>query len=175
MIDTSTGGPVPVSIDTTTATIAANRDYAQPVYAVLRADRPFLSASSGYAGTGSDGLHQLDASHRLPQTWSTARGGNVVQTAQVDVRAGKAFTLALGFGNTQRTAVRTAGATASSSWSRTYAQYAAGWLRRPRRSRRRSPASRRPAGSPRRTGTPPARASTAPRPTTTSATSRRGP
>ena len=64
VIDTCTGSPVPVSIDTETATIAANRDYATPVYAALRADRPFLTASSGYAGTASDGLAQLDADHR---------------------------------------------------------------------------------------------------------------
>ena len=52
VIDTSTGSPVPVSIDTQTSTIAANRDYATPVYVALRADRPFLAASSGYAGYG---------------------------------------------------------------------------------------------------------------------------
>ena len=62
---TSTGHPVPVSIDTVTATNAANRDYAQPVYAALRADRPFPVVSSGYAGTASDGLIQLDATHSL--------------------------------------------------------------------------------------------------------------
>ena len=52
VIDTSTGSPVPVSIDIETSTIAANRDYAAPVYAALRADRPFRAASSGYVGTG---------------------------------------------------------------------------------------------------------------------------
>ncbi len=65
VIDTSTGSPVPVSFDTVTATNAANRDYATPVYAALRADRPFLAASSGYVGTPSDGLAQLDADRRL--------------------------------------------------------------------------------------------------------------
>ena len=86
VIDTSTGSPVPVAIDTHTATIAANRDYAQPVYAALRADRPFAAVSSGYAGTASDGLEQLDADRRLATTYATATGGNVVQTAQVDHR-----------------------------------------------------------------------------------------
>src|SRR4051794_10887821 len=41
--DSSTGSPVPVSLDTNTATTAANRDYATPVYAALRANRPFLN------------------------------------------------------------------------------------------------------------------------------------
>src|SRR3954469_2203550 len=60
VLDTSTKHPVPVSIDTKTATNAANRDYAQPVFAALRADRPFTQASSGFAGSASDGLAQLD-------------------------------------------------------------------------------------------------------------------
>ena len=52
-----------VSSDPDTETNAANRDYAVPLYGALRADRPFLEASSGYAGTASDGLAQLDADH----------------------------------------------------------------------------------------------------------------
>ena len=93
VIDTSTGSPVPVSIDTKTATTAANRDYATPVYAALRADRPFLAASSGYAGTASDGLQQLDADRRLATTYDSAAQGNVVQTAQLDVNGGRSATL----------------------------------------------------------------------------------
>ena len=52
VIDTSTGSPVPVSIDTQTSTIAANRDYATPVYVALRADRPFLSRLQRVRGYG---------------------------------------------------------------------------------------------------------------------------
>ncbi len=127
VIDTSTGSPVPVSIDTNTSTIAANRDYAQPVYAALRADRPFLTASSGYAGTASDGLAQLDADRRLSTEFDSATQGNVVQTAQVDARPGRSFTLALGFGSTQASAVTTAGRSASASFGDTSARYRAGW------------------------------------------------
>ena len=61
-IDDSTGDPVLVSFDPVTATNAANRDYAQPVYAAL--DGPFSEASSGFVGAASDGLVQLDASMR---------------------------------------------------------------------------------------------------------------
>src|SRR4051794_27287239 len=59
VIDTPTGPKVPVSYDTLTATNAANRDYAVPSFLALRADRPFLRASSGFVGTASDGLSQL--------------------------------------------------------------------------------------------------------------------
>ncbi|HST67217.1 MAG TPA: hypothetical protein VLM05_18715, partial [Mycobacteriales bacterium] len=54
-----------VSSDTNTVTNAVNRDYGVPLFGALRGDRPFRSASSGYAGTASDGLAQLDADHAL--------------------------------------------------------------------------------------------------------------
>ena len=118
---------MPVSIDTVTATNAANRDYATPVYAALRADRPFLAASSGFAGTASDGLAQLDADRSLATTYANATHGNVVQTAQLDVRGGRSATLALGFGSTQASAVATAGATAAGNPDRTLDNYQRGW------------------------------------------------
>ena len=49
-------------------TNAANRDYAVPTYLALRADRPFSTVSSGFVGTASDGLTQLDANHTLTPT-----------------------------------------------------------------------------------------------------------
>jgi len=127
-VDRSDSGPVPVASDTTTATIAANRDYAQPVYAALRADRPFGQVSSGYAGTPSDGLVQLDADHRIAAPTDDAPGGNVVQTALVDPGQG-AFTLALGFGATQEAAVATAGRSASQPFADTLDSYLGGWAR----------------------------------------------
>ena len=48
VVDTSTGHQVPVAIDTVTATNAANRDYAQPVYAALDASIPFAQVSNGF-------------------------------------------------------------------------------------------------------------------------------
>ena len=102
VIDTSTKHPVPVSIDTNTATIAANRDYAQPVYAALRADRAFTKVSSGFAGTASDGLTQLD---KRPQAQADLRDGDEGQRRPDRARStrGRAgsFQLALGFGATQ--------------------------------------------------------------------------
>src|ERR1035438_9163754 len=65
MIDTSTGSPVPVVYSTNTVTQAANRSYAVPTYMALRPSSPSGAASVGYAGTASDGLTQLDATHTL--------------------------------------------------------------------------------------------------------------
>src|SRR3954451_13883335 len=127
VLDTSTKHPVPVSLDTNTVTNAANRDYAQPVYAALRADRPFTQASSGFAGSASDGLAQLDRDRALKQTYATATHGNVVQTVKVDARAGRPFQLALGFGSTQKAAVTAAGNRAGSSLRRLYRDYRKGW------------------------------------------------
>ena len=98
-----------------------------PVYVALRADRPFLAASSGYAGTASDGLVQLDTDRRLSTTYTTATDGNVVQIAEVDARANHPFTLALGFGTDQRGAVREAGRTASTKFKDLRKRYTDGW------------------------------------------------
>jgi glucoamylase len=125
--DTSTGHQVPVAIDTNTATIAANRDYAQPVYAALDASTPFTQVSSGFAGTESDGLVQLDKGRTLGTTWSDTDPGNLVQTAQVDLASSPEFTLALGFGATQAAAVRTSSATLRASVPGLLARYEAGW------------------------------------------------
>jgi hypothetical protein len=64
VVDTSTGQPVPVSYDTSTSSNAVNRDYAVPLYAALRADRPFRGRGVGFAGAPSDGLTQLDTAAR---------------------------------------------------------------------------------------------------------------
>jgi glucan 1,4-alpha-glucosidase len=125
-----------VASDPGTVTNATNRDYAVPTALALRADRPFLAGTSGFAGTGSDGLVQLDAAHRLTAHDTQAPHGNVVDTAQLDVRSGAA-TLALGFGRDAAGAIGTAGAALRRPFDATYAQYQAGWraydagLRRP--------------------------------------------
>ncbi len=126
-VDTSTGHPVPVAIDTVTATNAANRDYAQPVFAALDASTPFVEVSNGFAGTSSDGLTQLDRDHALTATYTDAAQGNLVQTAKVDLAAGQELTLALGFGDGQPEAVGTAGAALRTGFGRARARYALGW------------------------------------------------
>jgi glucoamylase len=128
-VDRSTGSPVPVSYDTVTATNAVNRDYAVPSYLALRADKPFLAASSGFVGTASDGLSELDTFHALTPGHDNAIGGNVEQTTAIQLGRDSSATLALGFGTSQAAAVNTAGATARTPLCVLLAQYEIGWLR----------------------------------------------
>ncbi|MET0740687.1 MAG: glucodextranase DOMON-like domain-containing protein [Candidatus Nanopelagicales bacterium] len=122
-------GPVPVAYDLTTQTSAANRDYGVPLYAALRANRAFLAASVGYVGSASDGLATLDTARSLSPTYDTASSGNVVTTAQIDVRGSAPTTLALGFGTSQAAAIATAEASAERSFGATHNAYADGWSR----------------------------------------------
>ena len=127
--DTSTGHPVAVSSDTSTSTNAANRDYAQPVYAAL--DGSFSTVTSGFVGTASDGLTQLDANRALTTTYDAASNGNVVQVAQLDLGqasggAGNAV-LALGFGATQAQAVGAAEGSLGIKFQQIQKDYEAGW------------------------------------------------
>ncbi len=116
-----------VSSDPNTETNATNRDYAVPLYGAVRADRPFLTASSGYAGTESDGLAQLDADRMLATTYEQAPDGNVVQTGQVDVGGDGRFTLALGYGQSAASAIGVAGASARAPFARTAGRYVQTW------------------------------------------------
>ena len=125
-VDTSRGHPVLVASDTVTATNAANRDYAQPVFAALDASSPFTQVSNGFAGRGSDGLTQLDRDHALTTTYTDAVQGNLVQTAALSP-AKQDLTLALGFGASQDEAVGTAGAALRPGVARALDRYADGW------------------------------------------------
>jgi glucoamylase len=124
-IDSATGALV--SSDTNTVTAAVNRDYAEPTFLAVRADRPFLSSTSGYAGTASDGLTQLDQDHALTALSTDAPDGNVVQTALLDTRRSGDVSLALGFGRTQPEAVAGAGATLGRSFAGLQDSYVSGW------------------------------------------------
>jgi glucan 1,4-alpha-glucosidase len=126
-VDTSTGQPIPVSYDTVTTTNAVNRDYAVQSYLALASDQPFSSVSSGFVGTSSDGLVQLDTTHALSPTYTDAAGGNVEQTAQLPARHD--FTLALGFGTSQAAAVSTARASAQGSYVAKLIAYQREWTR----------------------------------------------
>jgi GH15 family glucan-1,4-alpha-glucosidase len=120
VIDTSTGVSVPVSYDTNTTTNATS-------YIALRGDQPFPVVSSGFVGTSSDGLAELDGSHALTPTYPTASNGNVEQTAKVQRDGSGSFTLALGFGATQADAVNTAAATAATPIGTMTSQYQSAW------------------------------------------------
>jgi glucan 1,4-alpha-glucosidase len=146
-IDLSTGHQLPVACDPVTATNAANRDYAQPICSALAANAAFLQVSNGFAGAASDGLVQLDSSHKLTSLFTDASQGNVVQTVQVDLggrprrahasgtsdgdntpHGGKGmFTLALGFGQNAADAVASSQATLRRDFDDVQQQYAEGW------------------------------------------------
>src|SRR3954451_7881380 len=114
-----------VGSDTVTATNAANRDYAQPVFSALDGD--LEQVSNGYAGTDSDGLKQLDASPRLTATYTDAPSGNLVQTARVDLGHHGDFTLALGFGKTSSDALGAARGSLREPLFLTALEYSLGW------------------------------------------------
>jgi glucan 1,4-alpha-glucosidase len=124
-VDTSSGHPVLVASDPSTATNAVNRDYAQPVYAAL--DGPFSQTTNGFAGSASDGLAQLDASHTLTTTYPEAIGGNVVQTARLALAPNGAAVIALGFGASQDEAVGAAEASLGAPFDKVLADYRKGW------------------------------------------------
>ncbi|MBV9832348.1 MAG: hypothetical protein JOZ82_12205, partial [Marmoricola sp.] len=116
----------------TTALVAsdthpASGAFAAQVVGALVADRPFLAESSGFVGTTSDGLSQLDTYRRLVDTYQSADDGNVVQTARIDVQPAQPFTIALGFAPTAGGAIAAASRSALEPFDRTLAHYVAGW------------------------------------------------
>jgi glucan 1,4-alpha-glucosidase len=124
--DTSKGHPIAVASDTVTATNAANRDYAQPVFAAL--DGPFSKVTNGFAATASDGLTQLDASHALTTTFDSAVDGNVAQVAEIAPLSGSGkAVLSLGFGETQAAAVAAAEGSLAAKVQQVQKSYEAGW------------------------------------------------
>ena len=127
MIDTASGHNVPVAFDTRTTSQAVNRTYAVPVYSALDASTPFTQVSNGFAGSGSDGQVQLDATHALGVTYDSASNGNLVQTTQVDLSSGGDFTVALGFGATQVDAVMAAEGTLGSPFGQVRKAFSADW------------------------------------------------
>ena len=127
------GGPNNATVDpATTALISSDTNapsgpFAAQVVGALVADHPFLSESSGFVGTTSDGLEQLDTYHRLVDTYQSADDGNVVQTALVKQTAGQPFTLALGYAPGAQGAIAAARASAARPFTQTLASYESGW------------------------------------------------
>jgi glucoamylase len=121
-------GDVPVVSDPNTASQAANLDYEVPTFMALRATT-HGRAGVGYAGTASDGLTSLDATHTLGTTFADAPDGHIVATSDVTPAPGRDITLALGFGRTQQAALSTAGASLAVPFGVTQAGYELGWHR----------------------------------------------
>jgi glucoamylase len=76
-------GDIPLSYSTNSFTEAVNRSYATPIYAALAASQPFAAVETGFEGTSSDGLSELDASGALTTKAPDADNGNVVQTVEL--------------------------------------------------------------------------------------------
>jgi glucoamylase len=126
---TSAGGSaVPVISSTSTVTNAVNRSYAVPTFMALDSSSPAPQASVGYAGTASDGLTQLDATHALTP-YASAPDGHIVATQQLAPGPGGTLTLALGFGRTQAQAITTAQGSLSSPFGSKEGKYLSGWAR----------------------------------------------
>ncbi|HEU5429875.1 MAG TPA: glucodextranase DOMON-like domain-containing protein [Actinocrinis sp.] len=129
VVDATRG--VPVVYDTATVSQAANRTYAVPTFMALTASS-LGAASVGYAGTASDGLTQLDATHNLSPAFSSAPNGHIVATEEVTPRhaafgPGRDFTLSLGFGRTQGDAVSTASKSLRTPFGAALAAYTDSW------------------------------------------------
>ena len=77
-VDTSTGHPVLVASDTNTATNAANRDYAQPVFAAL--DGPFTRGVERLRRHGERRARRSSTQRTRSPPYTDAIDGNVVQT-----------------------------------------------------------------------------------------------
>src|SRR5262249_31051429 len=127
VIDTSTGSPVPVISSTNTVTNPVNRDYAAPTYMALDASRASPAASVGYAGSASDGLTQLDATHALT-VYDSAPDGHITATEEVTPGPGHPVTLALGFGRDQASAVATVRGSLRQPFATAEQSYLNGWF-----------------------------------------------
>jgi glucoamylase len=126
-VTTVDGAAVPVVSDTATVSQATNRDYAVPTFAALRSTAATGTASVGYAGTASDGLTALDATHTLGTGYTAAPNGHIVAVQDVTPRRGQDVTLALGFGRTGADAVGTAGASLARPFDTVREDYERGW------------------------------------------------
>jgi glucoamylase len=122
------GRPVPVAENTNTTTNAVNRSYAVPTFEALESSRGFSDASVGYAGTASDGLSSLDASHQLT-AYGSAPNGHVTLTAGVRMRRHQTVDLALGFATTRAHALSVAGASLAQRFAGVRARYESQWRR----------------------------------------------
>ncbi len=127
-VTTVDGSAVPVVSDTSAASQATNRDYAVPTFAALRSGAAADSASVGYAGTPSDGLSSLDATHTLGSGYPSAPNGHIAAVADVTPKANQPdVTLALGFGRTSNEATTAAGDSLAQPFTALQQQYEAGW------------------------------------------------
>jgi len=96
----------------------------------LIANIPFARATAGFEGSPSDGFQDIRRDYRLDSEFTTAKNGNVVLTAQLDVPESTesfGFILALGFGSTVPNA-RSVAKSALAAWTDSRERYQQQWL-----------------------------------------------
>jgi glucoamylase len=74
------------------------------MWLAMGATAPFIQRSCGYVGT-TDGWRDLAEHLKMSYQFASAEDGNIALTAEIDLRKGFHFTLALGFGQTLHRAV----------------------------------------------------------------------
>jgi glucoamylase len=123
------GGVVPVDYSTNSFTEAVNRTFATPTYLAVAASSPFPAGQvdNGFAAAPSDGLSQLSARHGLTTAYQNASDGDVTTTVELPVASGKPATLALGFGETEPSAVSNALASSHEPFGSELGKFAAQW------------------------------------------------
>jgi glucoamylase len=100
------------------------------VSSALAASAGFSQATTGYAGSASDGAAQLSSGHALADTYSSASTpGHLVQVAQIPVAASGSttFTLALAFGTSQSAAASDAAASLAAGFGPLESSFESGW------------------------------------------------
>lgn len=99
-----------------------------PVASALVSSAGFAKMSSGYSGTTSDGLADLNKHKKLTSVFDTASTpGNVVQIGQIAIGGDTTFTLALGFGDSRANAVSNAKASLAAGFAAVRRKYENGW------------------------------------------------
>ena len=88
-VDSRQDGQIPVAYSTNSFTEAVNRTYATPIYAALAASSPFAKVETGYVGSATDGLTELDNGQQLTSNDPDANNGNVVQTVELSFGSGQ--------------------------------------------------------------------------------------
>jgi len=100
------------------------------VSSALAASTGFSQASTGYAGSSSDGETALTSSYTLGTTYSSVpSGGHIDQIGQIPVAASGSttFTLALAFDSSQSAAISDASASLAAGFSSLETSFESGW------------------------------------------------
>jgi glucoamylase len=97
------------------------------VVSALKVSSGFLAHDNGYAGAASDCLADIRAHKTLNNQFDAAHAGNVVQCGQIAVGPDTTFTVALGYGGNEPSAIAAANGSLASGFPAVEASYRTGW------------------------------------------------